>query len=545
MSKISSTRYALFLIGIIGILGGIALAKGGLYVDRYEADVAHLMDILLRIDAGLVPHIDISTPLGIAAFYPITLFSAFGLGYGQSFIAAQILVAVLLLPMVMRVAVSRLNGLGAWAFGLVVMTMVLSLVHGEDVASTSASMYYNRWAWAMSFVALFLAAMPAQDGSHRPRLDGVIIGVLLAGLALLKPTYFIAFALPIAAALALRGAWMSLLFGLVAGSIVALLVAWGFGVDFYLAYINDLMSVAHSPTRAAPGGDFIEVLNGPRFLIGTLVLVLSIIVLRQSHQGRAGLVLFLLAPGFIYVTYQNFGNDPKWLLFLCVFLLAHRPMRGTRVIFNADARNACAALALVSFALIAPSFQNMITSPVRHFGELEEGYQVQLKTPPQARDVFVFSDRVSQLNETRPMALRVPALASYGAPMSEPVTFLGDVLPRCQLQSGQGLLDTYMAEKLRGAPYNFGSNAQFFVTDLVSVIWIEGGFAPLKGGAPWYYLGAPGIENADAIIVPLCPVVDELPQREALAAIEQADLTLGAPIKDDVMWVYPIEKADK
>jgi hypothetical protein len=541
MSKISGIRYTLFLMAIIGFLGGVGLAKGGLFVDRFEADVAHLLDILLRIDAGLVPHKDISTPLGIAAFYPITLFSALGFGYGQSFIAAQILIAGLLLPLVTRVAVSRLAGLGAWAFGLVVMTIVLSLVHGEDVASTSASMYYNRWAWAMSFVAIFLAAMPAHEGSHRPRLDGLIIGVLLAALALLKPTYFIAFVVPIAAALALRGAWMSLLFGLIAGGMVALLVAWGFGVDFYIAYINDLLSVAQSPTRAAPSADFAEVLNGPRFLIGTLVLLLSIIVLRQGHQARAGMVLLLLAPGFIYVTYQNFGNDPKWLLLLCVFLLAHRPLRGTRVIFNADARNACAALALVSFALIAPSFQNMITSPMRHFGEPEEGYQVQLKTPPRASDVFVFADRVSQISETTPMVLRVPALATYGAQMSEPATFLGEALPRCQLQSGQGSLNTYMADKLRGAPYDFESTAQFFVTDLVNVIWIEGGFAPLKGGAPWYYSGLPGLENADAIVVPLCPL-DALVQHDTLAAIEQAGLTLGAPIKDEVMWVYPIER---
>lgn len=541
MNKISSMRYGLFLIGIIGVLGGVALAKGGLYVDRYESDVAHMLDILLRIDAGLVLHKDISTPLGIVAFYPITLFSTLGLGYGQSFIAAQILIAGLLAPMVTRVAVSRLSGFSGWLFGLVAMTIVLSLVHGEDVASTSASMYYNRWAWAMSFVALFLAVMPAHEGSSRPRLDGVIIGLLLAGLALLKPTYFIAFVLPIAAALALRGAWMSLLFGLVSGSVVALMVAWGLGVDFYLAYINDLLSVAHSPTRAAPSADFVEVLNGPRFMIGTLVLVLSIIVLRQGRQGRAGLTLLLLAPGFIYVTYQNFGNDPKWLLFLCVFLLAHRPVRGTRVIFNADARNASAALALVSFALIAPSFQNMITSPLRHFGESEISYGAQFKTVPKANDVFVFVDRVSQITETRPMALRVPDLAAYGRPMPEPVTFWGAELPRCRLDSGQGPLDAYMAQVLRGAPYDFGSLTQFFVTDLVSSIWIEGGFAPLKGGAPWYYSGLPGIENADAIIVPFCPQ-DTLVRRETLAVIDQAGLTLGAPIKNDVMWVYPIEK---
>jgi len=541
MNKISGTRYGLFLMGIIALLGGVAMAKGGLYVDRYEGDVAHMLDILLRIDAGQVPHIDISTPLGIAAFYPIILFSALGLGLGLSFIAGQILVAVLLAPMVLRVAVSRLAGFGAWLFGLMVMTIVLSLVHGEDVASQSASMYYNRWAWAISFVAIFLAASPAHEGRNRPRVDGVIIGVLLAVLALLKPTYFMAFALPIAAALALRGAWVSLVFGVVSGVVVALLVALGFGLDFYGAYIHDLLSVAQSTTRSAPGAEFVEVVNGPRFLIGTLTLLLSIIVLRQGGQGRAGLVLLLLAPGFVYVTYQNFGNDPKWLLLLCVYLLTYRPLSGTRVIFNADARNACAALALVSFALIAPSFQNMITSPLRHFGEVEDDYQLQLQAQSKAQDVWIYKDRTSKVNVSQPLVESVPDLTAFGAQMDEPVMFLGEELPQCQLLTGEVPVNSYMADRLSKAPFNFGPQTQFFVADVSSTIWLEGGFAPLKGGAPWYYSGTPGIENADAIVIPLCSLVSEF-QQAALTAIDQAALTLGAPIKNDVMWVYPIEK---
>ena len=542
MTKISSTRYAVFLLGLIGFLGGVAFAKGGLFVDRYEGDVAHMLDILLRMDAGQIPHKDISTPLGIAAFYPIHVFGVLGFGLGQSFIAGQILVALLLLPLVVRVACSRLSGFGAWMFGVVVMSMVLSLVHGEAIASQSASMYYNRWAWAMAFVAIFLAAMPAHETAARPRLDGAFIGVLLAGLALLKPTYFIAFVIPISAALVLRGAWMSLAIGIVFGGLVGLLVALGFGVDFYMAYIGDLLSVAQSPTRAAPGAAFVEVLNGPRFLIGTLVLVLSIIVLRQGGQGRAGLVLLMLAPGFIYVTYQNFGNDPKWLLLLCVYLMAHRPVRGTRVIFNADARNACAALALVSFSLIAPSFQNMITSPMRHFGEVEADYQLQLDGMAQTRDIWVYGDRVGKLRERTPVADRIPAVASYSVPEDAPVTFLGQDLPRCVLLSGDAMMHAYMADRLKAAPFNFAADAQFFITDVATVIWMEGGFAPLKGGAPWYYSGTPGIEHADAIVIPLCPV-DPKSQQAALQAIEAAGLVLSQPIRDDVMWVYPIKKA--
>lgn len=541
MRKISGMQYALFLIGLIAVLGGSVLAKGGLYVDLYEGDVFHLIDIILRINAGQIPHIDFSTPLGIAAFYPIFVFTKLGLGIGMAFAIGQILVAALLFPVVMRIGISRLGGLSAWLFGLVVMSMVLALVHGEDQMAQSVSMYYNRWAWALAFSAIFLAAIPAHEGQDRPWFDGALIGLMLAVLALLKLTFFISFALPVCIALMLRGGGRTLLVALFSGIIVAAAVFAVFGVDLYWGYMRDLLSVAQSPTRAAPGVDLTEVLNGPRFLIATLTLVLSIIVLRQGGQGRAGLVLLLLAPGFMYVTYQNFGNDPKWLLFLCIYLMAHRPARGTRVIFNADARNATGALALVCFCLIAPSFQNMATSPLRHFAEDETGYQLQLDNTALTRDIWVYSDRVAVLQERTYVVDRLPAVANYGLPVTDPVMFLGESLPRCQMHAGDSMMHAYMADRLKEAPFGFGSDAQFFVTDLSTVIWMEGGFAPLKGGAPWYYSGAPGIENADAIVIPLCPI-DTRAQANALDVLEKANLVLEPVIRDEVMWVYKIKK---
>ncbi|WP_139204522.1 YfhO family protein [Pacificibacter marinus] len=541
MSKISSKQYALFLIGVIVVLGGIVLAKGALYVDRYEVDVAHLIDIVLRINMGQVPHIDISTPLGIAAFYPIVMFTKLGFGVGMAFASAQILVAVFLLPIVIRVGLSRLSGVSAWLFGLVSMSMVLALVYGADVASQSASMYYNRWAWAFAFSATFLAAMPAHKGMERPRLDGVFIGVMVAVLALLKSTFFIAFAPVICVVLMMRGAWRTLAYTLLSGGIVALAVLAIFGVDLYVGYVRDLLSVVHSPTRAAPGVDLIEMLNGPRFFTATATLLLSIVVLRQSGQGRAGLVLMLLVPSFVYVTYQNYGNDPKWLLFLCLYLMAHRPQSGVRVMFNAQARNATTALALVCFALGAPSFQNMITSPLRHFSEDVTGYQLQLDNTPLVRDVWVYSDRVLVLRELTPVVDRLPALADYGKALYDPVIFFGQKLPRCQIDAGDAVMQAYMADRLKEAPFGFGPEAQFFVTDMFSMTWMAGGFTPLQGGAPWYYSGTPGLENADAIVIPLCPLNPKT-QAAALAAIEATGVPLEPVIRDEVMWVYKIKK---
>jgi hypothetical protein len=120
-------------------------------------------------------------------------------------------------------------------------------------------------------------------------------------------------------------------------------------------------------------------------------------------------------------------------------------------------------------------------------------------------------------------------------------TFMGDALPECQIYTGDALMHAYMADLLKDPPFNYGPRAQFFVADVATVIWMEGGFAPLKGGAPWYYSGTPGIDNAEAIIVPLCPV-DMASRKAALEALSAADLNLGAPIRTEVMVVYPINK---
>jgi hypothetical protein len=215
------------------------------------------------------------------------------------------------------------------------------------------------------------------------------------------------------------------------------------------------------------------------------------------------------------------------------------------VIFNADARNAIAALALVSFALYAPSFQNLITSPFRHFGQDEDAYQLQISASKFShdltRDVWVYTDRVAELLEQTAITDRLPELAAYGKEANEPVQFLGEDLPRCTTYAGDAAVHAYMADQLKQPPFGYAQDAQFFVADVATVIWMEGGFAPLKNGAPWYYSGTPGVEHADAIVIPLCPV-STASQRASLAALESAGLVLGKAIRDEVMIVYPIKR---
>jgi hypothetical protein len=541
--RVSKLKYAAFLLFFIVGFGGISALKGGLYSNRHEADVSHMIDIVLRIAGGQTPHIDFSTPLGIMAFLPISTFVNAGFGIGMSFLLAQILVAVILAPMVFHTATSRLHGVAAWFFGLVTLTFVLSLVYGGDALSQSASMYYNRWSWAAAFIILFLAILPAHSGSDKPSLDGLFIGVLLAALAFSKPTFFLAFAIPVIIALMSRGAVRTLGAALFAGVCVAGTIAALYGFEFYLAYIRDLLTVASSSIRSAPGVSFSALLNSPAYLIATLSLVLSIIVLRQAGLARAGAMLLIFAPGFIYVTYQNFGNDPKWLLFLCIYLMAVRPRSGLRVIFNADARNATAALALVSFCLYAPSFQNLVSSPLRHYAQDQETYQLQMESPELSgglvRDVWVKSMRANTMIEQTQIADRIPALTDETKKPSTRVQFLGEALTSCTVYSGDAKLQAVMAERLKQPPFGYSEASQFFVADILSVLWMEGGFEPLQNGAPWYYGGTAGAEHADAIVLPLCPTSAGA-QKAALEALEASGLEFGTPVRDDLMIVYPL-----
>ena len=133
----------------------------------------------------------------------------------------------------------------------------------------------------------------------------------------------------------------------------------------------------------------------------------------------------------------------------------------------------------------------------------------------------------------------MPSLAAYGKETEEPMQFLGEALSYCSIFAGDSVLDHYMADRLKEEPFNFEAGTQFYVADGTSTIWMQGGFQPLKGGAPWYYSGTPGLENADALIVPRCPIQVKS-QRVMLAAIEETDTVFGDPISDDVMTVYPI-----
>lgn len=528
-----------FLVAVIAALGSITLAKGGLFIAKHEGDTLHLLQIVFRMADGEWPHLDFMTPIGIMAFLPIVAFLKQGFSIGQAIISSQILVALILLPAVFWVAYSRLHNALAYLFGLVVLVLALALVHGETDRLVSISMHYNRWSWAVSYVVIALAALPCA-AARKDMADGAIIGLGVAFLLLVKVTYFIAFGPAVVAALLLRGQGRVLAISLLTGVLALAAMTVFTGVEFWVAYLGDLQTVAGSKVRPQPGAPLNIIIGSPAYLGGSLTLVAGVILLRQAKERVLGLVLLLLTPGFFYVTYQNFGNDPQWLMLLAILLLVPRP--------DAEATNglgwplgrALTLAATAALAFAAPSFLNLAYSPFRHARVDPAKYTPMLARSERNRDLqgrVVRSNRVdgvialdgpgSGLEDRREPAKRAETHA----------VFQGEDLPDCELQLG--LIAWFEAIVADLEANGFADGKRVLAADIFSGYWLFGDLARLTGGAPWYYGGLPGIDSADYLLVPLCPASLSI-RKQILAAVDERGMQVTELRRTPLYILYEI-----
>ncbi len=522
MGKANFTGLFGFFVAIIVVLCGASLLKGGFYIGKHEGDTYHLLQIVLRMAEGQVPHLDFMTPIGVLAFAPISFFVSLGFGVGASILLAQTLVAIVFLPALFWVAFSRLRGPLPYFFGFVVLVLISALVHGEAQGSVSISMHYNRWSWAAAFIAISAAVLPS-IGAARPRVDGVIIGLALAFLMLTKITYFAAFSIPIVVALLARRSAGTLIMALISGASALAVVTLIYGPTYWLAYFGNVLTVAGSDFRAFPGEPIGAVVGAPAYIGASLLLVGGVVLLRQSGKAVGGLSLLLLTPGFFYVTYQNFGNDPQWLLLLAVLLLASLPAADTRNGLGWDMRNAVRVTAFMALAMAAPSFFNLVFSPFRHLAADVTEYTQLLPKSEQHSDIYTTNIRAARTNIQVPLVKVGSAFDAYTdlADDAELSVFKGEVLPHCELLIGLTAWFDVIVTDLDQAGFTQGKG--IFAADLFSSHWLFGNSVPLKGGSPWYYGGLPGLSDADYLLVPLCPILPGVRQ-QILAEIEATDL---------------------
>ncbi len=530
--------YAAFLAGLVAAMAALQLSKGGFYIARHEGDTLHMLEIVLRMMRGDWPHLDFVTPIGIFAFLPMLLFIWLGFGIGMAFLLGQFLVALLVLPGLWWVGMSRFRGAWRYLFGAVVLTLVLALVHGETQIAVSVSMQYNRWAWAVAFLVIATALLPARRGQERPLADGAVIGLAMAVLALLKVTYFVGFAPAVLVALLAGRRWRELRWALVLGGAVAALVTLAGGPGFWAAYLGDLLQVRGSDIRPQPSASFGAVIGAPAYLAGSLLAVLSVVLLRQSGRLREGLVMLLLAPGFFYVSFQNYANDPQWLALLALLLWMLPPADGATNAPGLNLRRAGQFAAVAALALAAPSYLNLAYSPIRHLVADPADYRPVLPGSPWGEDLQTARIRARQITAEVPLdGPDTPFAAVTDADLREGIwqSFQGEPLPACSLKLGTIAWFSAAAADLRASGLAEGRTV--FAADLLSSYWLFGAFEPLPGGAPWYYGGLPGFENADYLIVPLCPLA--LPvRRMVLEEVARSGVTLREVRRTEIYILY-------
>lgn len=509
MNRANPFLLAGIFVAFVLAYGALPWLAGGLYLDNHEGDSYHFLDILLRMKAGQVPHLDFVTPLGVLTFLPIVLLMQAGFSAGAAIILAQLGVACLLLPFVVYVCSTRLTQGIALMFGLFTLGLVLALSYGSAGSGVTVSMHYNRWAWSISFVILALAMIPAMR-AERPFLDGGIIGLLAGLLLLLKITYFVTIAPVAAVVLASRWGVRGIAAAVIGGLIVVISTTIYFGPAFWLAYLHDLRVVTASDVRPFVGVPLNEIVVGPTYIAATLVGLATVMMVRKTHHAAVATAVVLLIPAFIYISYQNFGNDPQWLLFVPVLLLALRPEEGFSQIFGVDLRKAMGTTALVAVAVFFPSLFNIAMSPFEHLAFDRSRFVPMLPETAGHQDVFIREDRGYMMTaqiwkdqEPGPWAKYEERVERAPEPELAGVTF-----PNCEWMAGSRAFFDEITADLQASGIPEGS--RIFTTDILVGFWMFGPFAAPENSAPWYYGGLSGLENSDYVLIPKCGFVNRV-----------------------------------
>lgn len=511
-----------FLSVVLAVQAGLLLGKGVLLIDQHEGDALHLIEIIMRMGAGEWPHLDFMTPIGVMAFLPISRLVALGAGAGHAIVGGMVVMAVILLPAIWWVSWSRFSGWLAYGFGAFVIILVTALVYGGPVQVASISMYYNRWAWAVAFLIVAVAVLG--EGREGRLADGAVLGFGMAFLALCKVTFFAALLPGVLIALVLRRAWFQIGLALVAAFAVALVITLTAGIGFWSAYLGDLVAVSRSGIRPQPSETLAVLLIGPSFLAANGALLAAIIFLRQSGRALEGLALLAFAPGFVYITYQNWGNDPKWLFLLAFLLFELRPDRHQNNALGWDIARAMTVVGGIALALFLPSLVNLAFSDLRHARMSSAGF---FQVLPDAKngDLAMRTDRMYLPARREAFELRDPAIRTLADETRDQADdrLLGQTLWSCKLEMGLVGVLHQMARDLEKIPETDGTTV--FVADTFSNLWLFGPTRPLHHGSPWYYGGERGLHEADFVLVPLCPVTPRA-RSQVLGAIE-ADETLA------------------
>lgn len=504
--------YALFLIGLLAVLAMMRANSGAVLIMSFDGDAIHMAQIVLRMQAGEVPHLDFLTPLGAMAFLPIVWLMDVGFGVGGAFAYAPVMIALFMLPALYWVGLSRFSPSGALALGTVFLVQMLALVHGGTAPTVTASMYYNNWCWAVAALVVALVVVPSRVTNRWTFLaEPLILGVGVGFLLLTKATFAV-FLLPAVVIALLVGRQFKMLALSVSWSLVFLAcitLPLG-GPAYWQGYVHDLMFVAHSAARGQPGASLALMLLSPAQLVGGLAVLAGIVFLRQARKSETALVILALAAGWMLITHQNWQNDPHWLIPAGVLLLALARDVELYNRFGWPLKRALQIVSVMLMALGTPLLVTQVQSLLIHNSLRPDRFASVFKAHANS-DLRFRSAIGGDFRIDQPFA----ALGSTGA---KPTVFAGETLPDCQKSTGLVAELVETGKRLDQVPQTKG--AQILYADWINGLWLFSATAPLKGGAPWYYGGTPGFAEVGYLVVPLCPMGQDV-RRMVLTEIEQ------------------------
>ncbi|EAQ02847.1 hypothetical protein OB2597_15735 [Pseudooceanicola batsensis HTCC2597] len=508
---------------VFAIYAALTLIGGAFRFTSHEADMIHLVELVLRVSAGAVPHLDFMTPIGHWAILPMALLHRAGVGLGYAMISSQVLVAAALFPVCAWLSLTRLTLRQSLALFLVVMGLCMAMVFGSADPLISLSMHYNRWCWAASILVVIAVLIPPRTPGTG-YVDGIAVGALMAAMAMTKVTFAIALAAPVIFAL-LRGGRSPDLFVAFAAAFAMLLAVTLFhGAEFWWAYAADLLAVTGSENRPMPSAHWRALLLSPAGTPVTAAVLFGLWCLSKGGRRDLAAMLLLFYPAFVFITWQNFGNDPVWLLALALVLwVVSDGLTG-------PARLLSRGTALVATVLILPAAINMLYSPVRHLMLADDGFRPMLESHPDLR-----------MATARGEGAWVKQTVIFPQ-KTEPTVFRGETLAECELSGGLvARLERDAAALVSLAPE---LDRQPLVADLFSPHWLFSDLRPLAGGAPWYYDGLPGLAEAAHVLVPACPA-DIRARRHVLRLLVEAGVILRAIGETPDFKLYRIERQEK
>ena len=506
-----------------------------LMITAHEGDLMHMLDASLRMASGELPHLNFMTPIGILGFAPVAGFLALGFTAGKATLLADAAMLALMLPVIWWLSATRLSRGQAYYFAIVMVATMMAVVYGGGSTSISLSMYYNRWGWSLTFLLLITILFKPRRMLAEGWVAPLVIGLSMAALAMLKMTFFVPM-LPVVVILLLtQKQGKVLLKALVVGLFIGVALLGWLGLDFFLAYFNDLLVVTRPESaRVNTGVSLGDITGSPKTIMSSIILLATVVVFRKSARMQQGLAVLVLAPAFTYITYQNWGNDPKWLHLIVLYIWANLPEDAAKPVFGMPARQGGLALIVAAVTFIFPSIFSLATNPVRAAMAGNARAYAKLELNNGVSDIWLPERRISDI-------IAVQAVRGWPTlmPDLEPVVINGYTFPDCTLGTPLMAQFSGMAKQIEALDGVRGQPV--LVADVLNPLWLMADVGRVPGAAAWYYGDDSGLDAAAYLAVPICPVKPEL-RSAMLGQVEIQGYGLEETYRSELMVLYALSK---